>query len=145
MLQTTDGSFNMRMRTSALPLGEDEQTAESQQRASLVRHRCYIGGTNFCSAQKAAFALSDPVSAQLQLNRPLPKPFRSIKLFMCSVGLSKLRVKFRRCRHQIDPPPHNRHGHCPPPPCSSSSFSFEVSGRWSLPNQHQLQRRSFFL
>eukprot|EP00434_Breviolum_minutum_P012440 symbB.v1.2.010959.t1/scaffold727.1/size198231/4 len=34
----------MRIGTLALPVGEDEETADfRQQRASLVRQRCYIG------------------------------------------------------------------------------------------------------
>lgn len=38
-------------------IGEDEETAESQQRASLVRQRCYIGGTKFCEMHEMQFFL----------------------------------------------------------------------------------------
>ena len=57
MQQTTDGSLSMRIGTLALPVGEDEETAESQQRASLVRQRCYIGGTKFCKMHQMQFLL----------------------------------------------------------------------------------------
>lgn len=58
MQQTTDGSFNMRIGTLALPVGEDEETTDfRQQRASLVRQRCYIGGSKFCEMHEMQFLL----------------------------------------------------------------------------------------
>lgn len=128
MLQTTDGSLNMRIRTLALPVGEDEQTAESQQRASLVRHRCYIGGTKFCSERNAVFALSYLVSAQLQFFTDLcQRLFGASNCSRAALALASLELSLEDADIKLIHPP---------PPCFSSSS--EVSGRWSLSNQRQL-------
>lgn len=48
----------MRIGTLALPVGEDEETTDfRQQRASLVRQRCYIGGSKFCEMHEMQFLL----------------------------------------------------------------------------------------